>query len=517
MSWNNGYITEIEYNHNYFGDLAPSTLRLALMNRGYDPFPNRPLRYLELGFGQGLSLAVHAAATDGEYWGTDFNPTQAANAQELAASFPGNIKVLNDSFEEFLARKDLPSFDVIALHGIWSWISSENRRIIVEIVRRTLTIGGVLYISYNCTPGWSAAMPIRHLMTLHERYASRKDGPLERRVEDALAFSKKVAESGAIYFRENKHAADRLDYLSKMNRRYLAHEYFNSNWDPMPFTDVAAMFEEAKMSFAASGNLMDHLDVVNLGAEAQKTLSNIAHVILRESVRDFFVNTQFRKDIYIKGPRPLAKTAIEDRFRTKRFVLMRTPEKIPLKIRGALGEASLEPVLYKAVIDALAENDLAGCTLGKLETVPQLSAFGFKRILEAAFVLCAAGHAHPAQEDDEIQRALPKTQALNRHLVERSRYNGEITVLSSPVIGGGVTVGRFEQLFLGSYQRGLASPEQWATEAWDTLKKEGQRLIKDGKALDTPQENQAELLEKATAFARDELPVLKALLVADSA
>jgi len=30
---------------------------------------------------------------------------------------------------EFVARDDLPEFDVIALHGIWSWISAENRAV----------------------------------------------------------------------------------------------------------------------------------------------------------------------------------------------------------------------------------------------------------------------------------------------------------------------------------------------------------------------------------------------------
>ena len=60
----------------------------------------RPLRYLELGFGQGLSLNIHAAAYDGEYWGTDFNPTQAGNARELAAASGANVNVFDASFAE---------------------------------------------------------------------------------------------------------------------------------------------------------------------------------------------------------------------------------------------------------------------------------------------------------------------------------------------------------------------------------------------------------------------------------
>ena len=39
----------------------------------------------ELGFGQGLSTNIHAAASTMQWYGTDFNPSQAAFAQELAA------------------------------------------------------------------------------------------------------------------------------------------------------------------------------------------------------------------------------------------------------------------------------------------------------------------------------------------------------------------------------------------------------------------------------------------------
>lgn len=514
MSWNYGYVSEIEYNHNYFREISPSSLRLALLNKGLDPFPNRPLRYLELGYGQGLSLALHAAATDGEYWGTDFNPTQAANARSLAASFPGNIKIFNDSFEEFAARPELPTFDVIALHGIWSWISDGNRKIVVDIIRKTLAVGGVLYISYNCTPGWSAAMPVRHLMTLHERFASQKDASMEKRVEEALLFSKKVAESGSIYFKENKQAADRLGALLQQNRRYLAHEYFNRDWDPMPFTDVAQMLEEAKLTYSASAHLLDHVDAVNLTAEAQKMLSGISHTILRESVRDFFVNTQFRKDIYVKGPTTLPKTAIEDKFREMRFVLLTHPDRIQLKIRGPLGEANLTPTVYQAVIGALAEKDYAGKTMHQLEADARLSTFSYRQLLESIYILCATGAAYPTQSDERIAQALPRTRALNHYIMERARYDGEICVLASPVLGAGMLVGRFEQLFLRSLLAGNASPVQWAADAWKILDREGQRVLKDGKALESAADNEAELLEKAKAFERQDLPILRALQIA---
>ena len=82
--WTSGYVSDVDYTHGYYRELSLPILALALLNRGVNATHGRPLRYLELGFGQGLSLNIHAAACLGEFWGTDFNPGQAANAKEMA-------------------------------------------------------------------------------------------------------------------------------------------------------------------------------------------------------------------------------------------------------------------------------------------------------------------------------------------------------------------------------------------------------------------------------------------------
>jgi hypothetical protein len=82
------------------------------------------------------------------------------------------------------------------------------------------------------------------------------------------------------------------------------------------------------------------------------------------------------------------------------------------------------------------------------------------------------------------------------------------------VIGGGVAVDRFQQLFLSARQQGRQQPQEWAKFAWEAVSAQGQRLLKDGKALDTAEENLAVLIQQATAFAEKRLPLLKVLGVA---
>jgi hypothetical protein len=100
---------------------------------------------------------------------------------------------------------------------------------------------------------------------------------------------------------------------------------------------------------------------------------------------------------------------------------------------------------------------------------------------------------------------------MNAHLLDKARGSNDITFLASPVVGGGVAVGRFQQLFLKAAQLGLKTPGEWAKLCWDVLAGQGQRIMKDGKALETPAENIAELTTQAQAFADKQLPALKAL------
>ena len=163
--WTSGYVADIGYTFGYYTELNPQRVPFALLAAGIAP-PSISSA-CELGFGQGLSINLHASASGVNWWGTDFNPAQAGFAQELSAASQANCSLFDQSFEDFSERADLPEFDFIGLHGIWSWISDGNRAVIVDFIAKRLKVGGVLYISYNTLPGWAAFAPMRHLMTEH--------------------------------------------------------------------------------------------------------------------------------------------------------------------------------------------------------------------------------------------------------------------------------------------------------------------------------------------------------------
>ena len=129
-------------------------------------------------------------------------------------------------------------------------------------------------------------------------------------------------------------------------------------------------------------------------------------------------------------------------------------------------------------------------------------------------VLSSVGIVLAAQDGAAMQRVKKRTERLNTHLMMKARSSNELNYLASPVTGGGIAVPRFQQLFLLARQQGHKQPQDWAGYVWSVLAMQNQRLLKDGKTLETPEDNLAELTRQATEFAEKRLPILKALQVA---
>lgn len=106
---------------------------------------------------------------------------------------------------------------------------------------------------------------------------------------------------------------------------------------------------------------------------------------------------------------------------------------------------------------------------------------------------------------------LPSCAALNLELCKRAILGSDIEVLASPVTGGGITVGRFQKLFLLAIKAGKKAPAEWAQSVWQILAEQGQRIIKEARQLETAEENLAELGRLADEFSDKHLVILKAL------
>ena len=508
--WTAGYVADIGYTFGYYGELNPLRVKLAFLNAGL-AVPEFGAA-CELGFGQGMSANFHAAASVTSWQGTDFNPSQAGFAQELAGESGAGARLYDDAFADFANRADLPDFDYIGLHGIWSWISDENRAVIVEFIRRKLKVGGVLYISYNTLPGWAAFAPMRHLMTEHAEIIGAEGRGIVSRIDGALDFTEKMLATNPAFARANPQIVERVKTIKDQNRHYLAHEYFNRDWHPMHFATMADWLEPAKVSYACSAHYLDHVDAVNLSAEQQTFLKEIPDVMFRESVRDFMVNQQFRRDYWVKGARKLNALEQAEALRAQKVMLAAHRPDVTLKVTGSLGEAMMSEAVYNPILDLLADHKPK--TLGQIEQAVKDPGILVAKVMQAILVLGAAAHLAAVQDEPIIAKAKKHTDKLNAYLIQKARGSNEINYLASPVTGGGFNVNRFQQLFLLGMSQGKKQPAEWAQLVWQVLVAQGQKIVKEGKTLETPEDNQAELMAQATAFAEKQLPILKALQIA---
>jgi len=243
-----GYVEDIPYTYGYQPDLDPVRMKRALRTAGIEP----PVvaTACELGYGQGLSLAIHAVAGGACWYGTDLNPVHAATLRGLVADTDARIEACAQTFAQFFARDDLPVFDFVGAHGVWSWVSASNRERIVGFLRRRLRSGGVLYLSYNALPGWAPMLPLRDLL-MRSVQAAPAAMPLAERIEHALRdVAMRLARDPSF---EEAHPGIEAELRTIRGKRtaYLAHELFNRDWAPMHPGEVAAVLRAAGLRFAA--------------------------------------------------------------------------------------------------------------------------------------------------------------------------------------------------------------------------------------------------------------------------
>lgn len=505
--WNAGYVTDVNYTFGYYAELNPIRCRLPLLTAGYHA--PKIENACELGFGQGLSVAIHAAAQSGvKWWGTDFNPAQASFAGEMARLSGSDAKLYDEAFAEFCGRTDLPDFEFIGLHGIWTWVSDENRAILVDFVRRKLRPGGVFYISYNTYPGWSSTAPMRHLMKRHGDVMVAPGQGAIAKTAQSIDFVEKFFALNPMYVAANPAIVERFEGVQKLDRKYLAHEYMNRDWTPMYFAEVENCLQDAKLTFTCSANTIDHMHNLNLTADQIEFMQSIPDASVRETVRDYCVNQQFRRDYWIRGPRRLGGHEQVTALREERIVLSALQNALPTKVRGVLGEAGLIDEIYRPILEYLSDYKVR--TIGELEAHLAPKGVNFAQLTAAVSILFGVSAIQSAMAGSEIQRSKPRAAALNRAVAQMAISTGDIGNFASPVTGGGVSAPRFHQLFWLSKQAGGKTPADWAGFAWQILSSQGQAILKDGAPLQGD-DNLVELTSQAQVWGEQVLPMWTAL------
>lgn len=469
MDWTEGYSAEVEYDAAFHVGQTPQYLNLVAALKGVTPVPlDQPFNYLELGFGRGLTLTVLAAThPQAQFYANDFNPSHVVTAQALAQQAGlKNLTLLDHSFAALAENSTLlPQFDFITLHGIYIWVNAENRRHIVDIIARHLKPGGILYISYNAMPGWASMLPLQRLLLSH---FDQGQGRAAQRAFAAVSFAQQVQAANSVYLRLNPVANRMLNNLREASAAYLTHEFMHAHWQPLYHADVVKDLLPARVNFLGSTTLSRNFPDVYLSSAQQELMSAQADPVGRETLKDYFLNVDFREDVFVRGIQPLGAIRQDAWMSALGVARIVTTTEAPVNITLPGGtEHRFNPTMIEAIWQALVA---APSTVGELAQTAALQSLGFGPLVRTLMLLIGSQLIAPFTRLSA--RSLSGALQLNQAISADAPHGGDHQVLASGLLGVGIKISHLEKCVYDQLQKSAQQPPgQDSQEAADFLQR----------------------------------------------
>ncbi len=507
-SWGDGYVTDIEYSDGFYPGQAPANMALAATLGGFaPPSLEAGFTYCELGCGRGhTSLVLAAVNPESQFHAIDFNPAHIAHAREQARRAGlSNITFHECGFDALTGARGeaLPMFDVVTMHGVWTWIAPRLQRALVAFLNARMNPGGLLYVSYNALPAWSQAAPLQRLVReLAAAAPQRSDLAVARAIEqlNRFAAAKVIAERFQIAAQRFKGADKPLPYL--------AHEYLNEHWQPAYFADVARDLADAKLSFVGCAELLKNFYNLAMTDEQHRLIGELASAELRETLKDFCTENWFRQDVFMRGPRRVSAQRREQVLAAKQIALLRpAPEAFEIgKPDGSRWRP--DAAVYAAILAALTQRPRTVRDLLSLEQLPREH---LVKPVELVGTLVGTGLAGLYQEPTPAQSA--GAERLNAVLESDPEYlldHG--AVLAVPAARIGITLTAPNYALYRSLKRGeTRTAHDLATQFIARCRAQGVHPVLDDQVIEDAAEAQLALTRDYEMRMQRVVPVWRSL------
>ena len=468
--------------------------------------------YCELGCGTGLTITALAASHPrGRFWGFDFNPGHIADGRALAdAAKIGNVTLEEGSFADLAAGigPDLPPMDFIVLHGVYTWVTAEHRAAIVRFIDRRLKPGGIVYVSYNCLPGWATVQPLQRLF---RDGGATTPGGTAARLRAGVGLAEKLRKAEAAFFVVNPTAGRQLDEMAGDDPAYLSHEYLNEGSTALYHAEVADDLAAAKLGYVGSAAVGENFDGLMMTDEQRALIAEQPDPLLARTARDYHVNTRFRRDVFQRGDATIGGIEQRERISALGLALIVPRAVASAAFKGTRKPMSGNPETYGAVFDALADGPRR---IGAILADPRVGNLTVPQMIEIGSMMINAGQIHPVLGARDPQTALHGTRALNVALVRAAMHSSPVDVLAAPAIGGAVLVDFVDTIAVGALMDPPdAEPtmESLSPLIRGVMRSIGRRLVVDKRVMADEAENDAEADLRLSTFLSQRLPLYRQL------
>ncbi len=209
-------------------------------------------------------------------------------------------------------------YDYIVCHGVYSWVSEDTQRRILDVCKAALSETGVVYISYNVLPGWRQRGLIRDIMMFGASLEA--EAAPERKLEGATKFLALVASSRRkkddLYGRYLEEAISRLQ---TSDPSYLFHEFLEDNNSPCLFTEFMRRAQSVGLQFLSEARPA-FMAADDLGEEERRFLETLgSNLIKREQALDIFRNRMLRETLLCHNSHTLKRDLRASVFRSLFF------------------------------------------------------------------------------------------------------------------------------------------------------------------------------------------------------
>jgi SAM-dependent methyltransferase len=368
------YVTDVPYARRFVRELSPAWLDFTALICGFAPPPRgKDFAWCELGCGHGVTPALLAAAhPDAQFHGIDLMPPHIDFAEQLCRE----AEIANAHFHALdfadAAQRKLPAFDMIVAHGVYTWVDATAQGDLIRFVDGHLKPGGLLYLSYDCLPGWAGDMPLQHLL---QTLTARGSGDSIARLDSADLIVTALQSLGADVLKLGAMGREWGELRRKLPARYFVHQFLPPAWKPIYVTELRQAVGGIGLAPIGSATIRENVDVFTLDAPARELVGAAADPDLRELLRDYLLMKRFRRDVFARKPAALDEATAREQICGTSFMLAHPQDtSIPFShpaaqaILGLLEKGPAAPIalVRDHPIDALVSQIIALASAGRI-------------------------------------------------------------------------------------------------------------------------------------------------------